>query len=659
MRKKLAVALAAALVLLPQFAAEAATGRNVSADAAMYPRAIRLAHSGSANGRVIATMTQFPAGGPAGGIYESVSDGGGFQRVGTVADPDARQGLCCTSLFELPQAVGGLGAGTLLWAGAVGQDGGDGRRMSIKLWASTDVGRSWRSLATVARSGNSGGLWEPELYVDSAGRLVTLFADESQPGRSQVLVQSTSADGVNWSARTPIVTGPQSGNRPGMPAVERLADGRWLLAYEVCGFGGQYDCAVRSRTSTDGTSWGDPARLDPVVTAGDGRYLTATPTLATTATGRVLLIGQRVRNADGTDSAVNERAMLASADNGRSWTVTATPVAVPGARSAVCPNYSPVVVPTADGTGVLQVTTDDTGSGCHAVYAEGLLAPAAAVAGRFTTGGGACVDVAAGGGANGAAVQTWQCNDAPVQRWTLRPDGSVAAQNRCLDVPGAATAAGTPLQIWDCNGGPAQQWLRRVDGALLNPNSGRCVDAPNGQTANGTRLRLWDCNGAAAQRFPFTTSTGLSVGSTVTLRVTTAGFTDRYLRRQNDLAVTSVLTSASAEPDRQDAAFVVRAGLANASCLSLQSVATNGFLRHRNYALRLDAADGSALFNADATFCPETVANGVKLRSYNFPDRYVRHYNATGYIASPSGPNAFDAPGNFDADVTWRVEGAL
>ncbi|WP_433224321.1 RICIN domain-containing protein [Dactylosporangium sp. CS-047395] len=489
--------LAAAATVATLLVATPAVAKPVDAGTAMYPRAIRLA-----DGRVIASMTQFPAGGPVGAIYESTSDSSGFQRVGTVADPDARAGLCCTTLFQLPQPVGGLSAGTLLWAGAVGQDGGSGRRMTIRLWASTDTGRSWRFLATVARSENFGGLWEPELYVDAAGRLVALFADESRPGRSQVLVQSISTDGVTWSARTPIVTGPQPGHRPGMPAVERLADGRWLLAYEVCGFGGQYDCAVRSRTSTDGTTWGDPARLDPVVTAGDGRYLTATPTLATTATGRVLLIGQRVRNADGTDSAVNGRAMFTSVDNGRSWYATATPVAVPGARSEVCPNYSPVLVPTVDGTGVLQVTTDDTGSGCHASWDSGLLPPTTTRPGRFANGS-ACVDVAAGGNANAAAVQAWQCNDAPVQRWTLRPDGSIEARGRCLDVPGAATANGTPLQIWDCNGGPAQQWLRRTDGSLFNPNSGRCLDAPGGNTANGTRLQLWDCNGLAPQRFPF------------------------------------------------------------------------------------------------------------------------------------------------------------
>jgi hypothetical protein len=510
----------------------------------------------------------------------------------------------------------------------------------------------------VARSGNSGGLWEPELAVDAAGRLVVYFADEGQPGRSQVLVQSISTDGVNWPARTVIVTGPQPGHRPGMPAVRRMPDGRWLLAYEVCGFGGQYDCAVRTRTSADATTWGDPARLDPVVTTADGRYLTATPTLATTATGRVLLIGQRVRNADGTDAAVNGRAMFTSLDNGRGWYVTATPVAVAGARTGVCPNYSPVVVPTLDGTGVLQVTTDDTGAGCRAVYDDALLPPSSTRTGRLTASGGACVDVAAGGGFNGAAVQAWQCNDAPVQRWTLRPDGSLEARGRCLDLPGA----GTPPQIWDCNGSPAQQWLRRADGALLNPNSGRCLDAPDGVTANGTRLRLWDCNGAAAQRFPFAPvvdhPAGLLPGQTVSLR--SVNFPDRFLRHQDGGTVTAVLTAGSPVGDRRAATFTVRPGLADPNCVSFAALDVPGsYLRHRSLAVHLDPSADTALFRADATFCPETTATGVRLRSFNFPDRYVRHYNAVGYIAAPGGATPSDAPASFDADTAWRPEQGL
>jgi hypothetical protein len=76
--------------------------------------------------------------------------------------------------------------------------------------------------------------------------------------------------------------------------------------------------------------------------------------------------------------------------------------------------------------------------------------------------------------------------------------------------------------------------------------------------------------------------------------------------------------------DHADSRFTVRRGRASAACASLESANYPGyFLRHRDYLLRLERADGSALFDADATFCPVPAAGGFVLRSHNYPDRYV------------------------------------
>ncbi|MFI1990115.1 arabinofuranosidase catalytic domain-containing protein [Actinoplanes sp. NPDC020271] len=124
-------------------------------------------------------------------------------------------------------------------------------------------------------------------------------------------------------------------------------------------------------------------------------------------------------------------------------------------------------------------------------------------AGTITGPGGKCVDVAADDtGANGAAVQLWDCQSyAEDQRWTHFADNTVRTLHRCLDVVGNGTAGGAQLELWDCTGAGGQKWVQQADGSLRNPQSGRCLDAPNGATANGTRLQLWDCNGAAAQKF--------------------------------------------------------------------------------------------------------------------------------------------------------------
>ncbi|MFD9737659.1 ricin-type beta-trefoil lectin domain protein [Umezawaea sp. NPDC059074] len=498
-RLALVLGLAAVVVFAPPSAVAATGGTPVSQETALYPKAVRLSHSGTANGRILLTATGFPAGGPAGAISESVDGGTTYRRVGAVVDEAARTGLCCTTLFELPQRIGALEPGTLLWAGSTGQDGSD-RRMALRVWRSTDVGRTWSLLSTAVRASGTSGLWEPEFSVDAAGRLVLHYADEGQPGRSQVLARVVSADGVTWTQRTTTVAGTAAGHRPGMPSVRRLPGGAYLMAYEVCGFGGQFDCAVRHRTSPDGWSWGDPADLGPVARTGDGRYLVATPTLAVTSSGRVLLAGQRVLRADGTTAPTNGLVLFTAGPALDAWGTLPAPVGVAGARPGVCPNYSPALVPL-DGDRIAQVTTDAGADGvCRAYAGAAVLPPAAERTTALIAVGGTCVDAAAGGGHNGDAAQLWTCNGAPVQRWTWRPDGSLVVNGRCLDVPNGVTAAGTPLQIWDCNGLPPQHWLHRTDGTLLNPLSGRCLDSPNGATANGTRLRLWDCNGSAAQR---------------------------------------------------------------------------------------------------------------------------------------------------------------
>ncbi|MFI9010931.1 alpha-L-arabinofuranosidase B [Actinosynnema sp. NPDC053489] len=152
--------------------------------------------------------------------------------------------------------------------------------------------------------------------------------------------------------------------------------------------------------------------------------------------------------------------------------------------------------------------------------------------------------------------------------------------------------------------------------------------------------------------------TGLTVGSTVSLRATTACCTDRYVHHTGSTVDTAVLTGSSSTAEKGNGSWTVRAGLGNGSCVSFESRNTPGqYLRHQNYQVYLQANDGSALFAQDATFCPEPGRNGqgVTLRSANFPDRLVRHYANVVYIANTSGANTFDNATAYNDDVSWAV----
>jgi hypothetical protein len=82
----------------------------------------------------------------------------------------------------------------------------------------------------------------------------------------------------------------------------------------------------------------------------------------------------------------------------------------------------------------------------------------------------------------------------------------------------------------------------------------------------------------------------------------------------------------SSAATRRAASFTVVPGLAQPDCYSFAT--TDGtYLRHRDFVLRADRADGSDLFRKDATFCPRASrrSGAVRLESVNYPGSFLRH----------------------------------
>ena len=350
----------------------------------LYPRVIQLAHGktesegagDAANGRILASVVTFEGGDGLGAIYESTDGGKSFAQVGTVADPKAAggRGLCCATLYEVPQQVGETQAGTLLWAASVGQDSGSARRMALRVWQSTDVGRSWRYLSSCAAAPNSGGLWEPEFSVDKKGRLVCHFADETeQPRYNQLLAKVVSEDGgKTWGEKKYTVAASNAGYRPGMPIVRRLPNGRFLMTYEICALPGQYNCAVFYRRSQNGDDWGNPAELGTRIASNTGAYFTHAPTFTVSLDGKLLLVGQLLNNEDGSLAEGSGQTLMVNLANGEgSWFEVPAPAKVPEAFNNYCPNYSSPLLPLGGGKRVLELASDYEGGPCKTFYATG------------------------------------------------------------------------------------------------------------------------------------------------------------------------------------------------------------------------------------------------------------------------------------------------
>ncbi|MCT2589938.1 AbfB domain-containing protein [Streptomyces sp. N2-109] len=146
------------------------------------------------------------------------------------------------------------------------------------------------------------------------------------------------------------------------------------------------------------------------------------------------------------------------------------------------------------------------------------------------------------------------------------------------------------------------------------------------------------------------------------LRVTTPGFTDRYLRHYDALGFTEPVDAGSPDLLKQDATWKIVPGLADPSCYSLESRNYPGeYLRHQESRVQRAAPDGSLLFREDATWCAvpglSGTADGVSFRSYNYPQKYLRHYDTELWLAGNGGSTApYETRASFADDVTWAVE---
>ncbi|WP_041998352.1 AbfB domain-containing protein [Streptomyces sp. AcH 505] len=146
-------------------------------------------------------------------------------------------------------------------------------------------------------------------------------------------------------------------------------------------------------------------------------------------------------------------------------------------------------------------------------------------------------------------------------------------------------------------------------------------------------------------------------GQYKSLRVTTPGYTDKYLRHQEGLAFTTVVDGASDALLKNDATWKIVPGLAGTGCYSFESRNYPGeYLRHRDFRVHRDPSDGSGLFKADATWCAVAGAGGVRFEASGFPGSYLRHINSEVWLATAGGSHAWDNPASFEADTTWSVD---
>lgn len=369
---KAAICFSLSLLCVIGFDAHAAT--LLDGKPAANARVVRLESAARAEDRGHLVVTAFALTGKKHvDVYLADRDDAPFQPIGRIDDPQFGSGACCGTLYELPQAVGTLRKGTLLWAASVGQNAPD-RRMTIKIYRSDDEGRTWSYLSQI-KSPNQGGLWEPEFAVDRAGELVMFYSDETQHGEhSQMISKVRSNDGLTWRDLDHVVASRIQSDRPGMPVVHRLVDGRWMMSYEL---GGAARFITYYRLSEDGWNWGDPSYVGSEIRLPNGAFPAHAPRFTVMADGAILLVGQLIETRDLQLGARNGRVLLVNkaGNPATPWQTVPAPVPVPDACSESCPshqwcpNYSSALLPSENGAQVLEFASEWTDGKCLTSYA--------------------------------------------------------------------------------------------------------------------------------------------------------------------------------------------------------------------------------------------------------------------------------------------------
>lgn len=349
-------------------------------DNVTYARVIRLAHSGAANGRLLATYEYGVNAGAAAKVQvrQSLDDGQTWTTLAQVADgltgpTHPSNSIYQPFIYELPQQVGAYPAGTLLLtANVIGLD----NSTNFQLWRSADHGVTWSFVSTYQYARNADpagddqpGIWEPFLTVNGDGKLVAFFADERQEAtHSQFVGHIVSNDGGDtWSADTHGNTNYAPGlvkdvaisaqaQRPGMPTVARLPNGTYVLAYEICTTA-RGACESYLKKSTDGgATWGSGA-ADPgtFVQTSDGRYLGSSPYVAWSPgggpDGQLLMAGMHVRRvSDNAFMPEDHEAVFVNTSNGDgAWSWFPAPLQIQSGGAGSLSNYSPSLLPSVDG----------------------------------------------------------------------------------------------------------------------------------------------------------------------------------------------------------------------------------------------------------------------------------------------------------------------
>ncbi|MCT3398504.1 exo-alpha-sialidase [Lentilactobacillus hilgardii] len=258
---------------------------------ARSPRVIQLEHQANPkdNGKLLLTFEKTEKKGviPSFPIYESDDNGKTWSKnpISEVKETQNQGwGMAnCPQLYELPEKIGDMPAGTIVVAGDATPN--DYSRTNLEMYTSSDVGKSWMYKSTIVQGGDTSAnfmgkdpVWEPFITINNH-KLIVFYSDERNNDikGSQQLVHQETSNGTDWGELHVDVAAVKANNanRPGMVTIAKMDNGQYVMTMES-------DWGEYAKTTSDIEKWDEPDNWgtqinplhfqDPVITnLNDGR----------------------------------------------------------------------------------------------------------------------------------------------------------------------------------------------------------------------------------------------------------------------------------------------------------------------------------------------------------------------------------------------------
>ncbi|KAF2727764.1 BNR/Asp-box repeat protein [Polyplosphaeria fusca] len=219
-------------------------------------------------------------------IYRSTDGGYSWTQISKVTDQGYGWGLRYQPfLYVLPSSFAGYPAGTVLLSGSSIPT--NLSKTQIDIYASKDNGTTWEFLSHIAAGGvakpNNGEtpVWEPFLLLHNQ-RLICYYSDQRDTKHGQKMVHQTTTDLKTWGSVVDDVAYSKYSDRPGMPTVALLPNGKYIMAYE---YGGSplANFATYYKIASDPEQFGGITGV-PLKTT-DGGYPTSSPYIVWSSAG--------------------------------------------------------------------------------------------------------------------------------------------------------------------------------------------------------------------------------------------------------------------------------------------------------------------------------------------------------------------------------------